>query len=85
MFELIIALLLASSCPSPKTVNNHSQLVRLPISVVDTAGDHGHIRPDIFGRKYLPIRRTLVALEDTAGDHGHIRPDIFGHKRVLRA
>jgi hypothetical protein len=80
MFELMITLLLASSCPSPKTVNSHSQSSIHLIAVVDTSGDQSHFPPGPFGRKYLPIPRTLVAMVDTSGDQSHFPPGPFGLK-----
>ena len=71
---------MASSCPSSKSVAGNLRLIERPIAVVDTAGDHGYIPPDPFGRKYLPVLRIAAAAVDTAGDHGHIPPSSFGRK-----
>jgi hypothetical protein len=85
MFEFIIALLLASSCPSSNSVAENLHLVKTPVAVVDTSGDHSHIPPDPFGRKYLPVPRSLTTVVDTSGDHSHIPPEPFGRKRILKA
>ncbi len=76
----MIALLMASSCPSSKPVIGQSLLVKLPLTVIDTVGDHGHIPPGSYGRKYLPVPRLLVVFKDTVGDHGHIPPRPFSRK-----
>lgn len=80
MFEFIIALLLASSCPSPKTVIGCPKLGKPTLTTVSISDNQGCFKPNITGCKYLPTLRILATVNDTAGDNGHIRPDIFGRK-----
>jgi len=82
MFELLLALFMASPCPSHKPLNIDLSLNQRVVAVDDTVGDHTHFPPGPTILKHPVTLGVLLAVDDTIGDHTHFPPGPTIGKRL---